>query len=54
VLVNLPPTVGAHDIVAALGAITNAVAIGELAPDEGAALAAPQPTAGFRIILYRE
>jgi hypothetical protein len=52
VLVNLPPIVGAHDIGAALGAITNAVAIGELTPDEGAALAAPQPTAGVRIIAY--
>jgi hypothetical protein len=28
-LVGLPPIVGAHDIVAALGAITNVVAIGE-------------------------
>jgi hypothetical protein len=32
--VNLPSIVGAHDIVAALGEITNAVAIGELTPDE--------------------
>jgi hypothetical protein len=29
--VNLPPILGAHDIVAALGTITNAVAIGERA-----------------------
>jgi hypothetical protein len=44
----------AHDIVAALGAIANAVGIGELTPDEGAALAAPQSTAGFRTMAYPE
>jgi hypothetical protein len=39
VLLDLPPITGAHDIVLALGAVTNAVAIGELTPDEGAAVA---------------
>lgn len=39
VMLDLPPITGAQDIVLALGAVTNAVAMGELTPDEGAALA---------------
>jgi hypothetical protein len=39
VLLDLPPIAGTHDIVLALAVVTNADAIGELTPDEGAAVA---------------
>jgi hypothetical protein len=52
VLVDLPPIVGAHDIVAALGAINHRDRRTD--PDEGAALAAPQPTAGLMMVAHPE
>jgi hypothetical protein len=39
VLLGLPTIRETHDIVLALGAVTNAVAMGDLTPDEGAAVA---------------